>query len=390
MRSLCIISRGYPHRQNPISFPFVRQFAHAAARQGVKVTVIAPLPFHVAWRGHEPEHAVEEVAGGHAVDVFYPRYLSTSSRQVAGWNTARLGFELFCRAVRRVLRKRMQSKPDALYGHFLYMGGAAAVRMGVELGIPAFPMVGEGLLNTMDAFGKERALRDFSRATAFMANSSCLAGLLQQDLGVRPDEIGVFPNGIDHRAFYPRDKAAMRAKYGLPLDALLVICVAFQDVQKGPVRVGEAIRGLAGVKGVFLGKGPNPPQSENVIINRSVPHGEVPEWLSAADVFVLPSTFEGCCNAALEAMSCGLPVVSSNGTFNDDILTPDVAFRVDPLDVPAIRAAIVRLRDEPGLRTRMGEAALRWSDNFDADRRARRMLDYMRAKSAGAGPRSQA
>jgi glycosyltransferase involved in cell wall biosynthesis len=326
---------------------------------------------------------VERASDSASVDVFYPRYLSTSSRQIGGWNTARLGFELFCRAARRALM-RLDPKPDALYGHFLYMGGAAAVRLGAELGVPAFPMVGEGLLNTMDAFGKERALRDFAPATAFMANSSCLAALLRQDLNVRADDIGVFPNGLDHRVFKPCDKAAMRAKFGLPEKDFIVICVAFQDLQKGPVRVGDAIRGLSGVSGVFLGKGPNPPQADNIVVNRSVPHAEVPEWLSAADVFVLPSTFEGCCNAALEAMSCGLPVISSTGSFNDDILNEDVSFRVDPLDVPALRQAIIRLRDVPDLRRRMGEAALRWSENFDADARARRMLAYMRKKAARA------
>jgi glycosyltransferase involved in cell wall biosynthesis len=146
------------------------------------------------------------------------------------------------------------------------------------------------------------------------------------------------------------------------------------------VRVGEAIRGLAGVKGIFLGKGPNPPQGDNIIVNQSVPHEQVPEWLSAADVFVLPSTFEGCCNAALEAMSCGLPVISSDGAFNDDILNQDVSFRTDPLDVPAIRQAVIRLRDDADLRVRMGLSALSWSEGFDADARARSILDFMKNK----------
>ena len=343
----------------------------------MKVTVIAPLPIHVAWRSRDPEYATETVSDGLTIDVFYPRYISTSDRQLWKWNTVQIGFASFCNAARRVLKNHISSKPDALYGHFLYFGGAAAVRLGNEMGIPAFPMVGGGLLNTMDAFGVTRARSQFSSATAFITNSSCLARLLQQNLGVRQDNIGVFPNGIDHGVFYPRDKAAMRKKYGLPQDVFLVICVAFQDIQKGPVRVGEAIRGLAGVSGVFLGSGSNPPQAENIVFNKLVLHNQMPEWLSAADVFVLPSTYEGCCNAVLEAMSCGLPVISSVGAFNDDILNPEVSIRTDPLDVAAIRNAIIRLRDDKNLRFRMGRAALKWSEKFDVDLRARRILEFM-------------
>jgi glycosyltransferase involved in cell wall biosynthesis len=245
------------------------------------------------------------------------------------------------------------------------------------MGIPSFPMVGDGQLNSVRPFGLARARRHFSEATAFLPNSSAIARLLQDEMGVSEDRIGVFPNGIDHRVFFARDRMAMRAARGLPQDRFLVICVGHQDEQKGPCRVGEAIRGLAGVSGIFLGSGPNPPRADNIVFNAPVPHAQVPEWLSAADALVLPSTYEGSCNAALEAMACGLPVISSEGAFNDDILNPEVSIRVDPMDVAAIRAAIIRLRDNPDLRAKMGRAALRWSERFDVDQRARAVLAFM-------------
>jgi glycosyltransferase involved in cell wall biosynthesis len=268
-------------------------------------------------------------------------------------------------------------------GHFLYLGGAAATRLGAAMGIPAFPMVGEGQLNSVEDFGLERARRHFSAATAFLPNSSCLARPLEENLGVSQERIRVFPNGINHRVFFARDKRAMRNALGLPQDRFLVICVGHQDLQKGPVRVGEAIGGLEGVRGVFLGAGPNPPQAENILFNKPVPHERVPEWLSAADVFVLPSTYEGCCNAALEAMACGLPVISSIGEFNDDILNERVSIRVDPLDVSAIRSAIICLRDNPRMRDEMRRGALEWSARFDVDRRAQDILRFMEERIVG-------
>lgn len=377
MKSLVIITHGYPCNTNPISQPFTREFAHAVARQGVKVTVIAPLALHLAWRGKDPFKDVEFTDDGFGINVFRPRYLSASRLQVLKWNTCQIGLESFCMAVSRVLRHAITPRPDALYGHFLYLGGAAATRLGSEMGIPSFVMVGEGELCSVDGFGFERARLHFADTAAFLPNSSCLARLLREKLGIGQERIGVFPNGINHRVFFPRDKMAMRKKLGLPQDRFLVVCVGHQDMQKGPVRVGEAIRGLEGVSGIFLGAGPNPPQADNILFNKPVPHENVSEWLSAADVFVLPSTFEGCCNSALEAMSCGLPVISSIGEFNDDILTLDVSIRTDPFDVTGIRQAIIRLRDDSALRVHMTNATLKWVDNFDVDLRARRMIGFM-------------
>ncbi|MEI6515780.1 MAG: glycosyltransferase [bacterium] len=383
MKSLIIITHGYPCEESPSWFPFTRQFAHAAARSGAEVTVIAPVPHNVSGSNLVPEYKTEFSNGKVAVQVFRPRYISASAIQFGRWNTAQIGLKSFCAAVRRVLRHDIRERADVLYGHFLYLGGAAAVKLGAEFGIPAFPMVGDGMLNSMEPFGSSRARRHFATAAGFMTNSSFLGHLLQRDLGIAPDRIGVFPNGVDHRMFYPRNKREMRQKFNLPDDQLLVICAAKQDNQKGPSRVGEAIRGLPGVSGIFLGTGSNPPQADNILFNQSVPHHLVAEWLSAADLFVLPSTFEGCCNAMVEAMACGLPVIGAQGEFNDDILNERVAVRVDPLDIHAIRDAITCLRDDPNRRIRMSQAAREWSLGFDVEQRAQRMLMFMSERCHG-------
>ena len=110
----------------------------------------------------------------------------------------------------------------------------------------------------------------------------------------------------------------------------------------------------------------------------------MPDLLAAGDVFVLPTLVEGSCNALVEAMACGLPIVSSVGEFNDDLLADDMSIRVDPLDVAAIRAAIVRLRDDAALRARMAGAARERAQRFDVDRRAQNVLDFMARRIAAA------
>jgi teichuronic acid biosynthesis glycosyltransferase TuaC len=376
IRSLAVVTHGYPCAAKPSWLVFVRQIAHAFARQGVETSVVCPLAIHRAIRGRDQYQSVEDAGGGASVTVYRPRYLSISSRGFGRLNTFRLSCMTHHLAAQRVFKRRLR-KVDALYGHFLYPSGACAARLGRRFAIPAFPAVGEISLDTAACYGRERVQRDFSGAAGIIANSTHLATLLQQELGFDPGRVSVFPNAVNRSLFFPRDRVQARLSFGLPRDLFLVACVGAYETRKGQTRVAAAIDGLEGLGGVFVGAGDEPPRGRNVVFSRPLPHDQVPELLSACDAFVLPTMDEGCCNAIIEAMACGLPVVSSTGAFNDEILNPDVSIRTDALDVAAIRDAIVRLRDDRQLRTRMAREALRWSENFDADHRARRILEFM-------------
>jgi glycosyltransferase involved in cell wall biosynthesis len=79
----------------------------------------------------------------------------------------------------------------------------------------------------------------------------------------------------------------------------------------------------------------------------------------------------------IEAMACGIPVVTSCGRYMDDLVDDEVAIRVDPTDVGAIRRAIDALRNDPARRDAMSQACLRRAKEFDINERARRVSDWM-------------
>lgn len=386
IRRIVFITQGYPSVLTPNWYTFVRQFVHAAARQGVTCTVVHPIAFHrVPRRVILPYRSTESLHGGPDVVVLRPRFASFSARawftRFGPFNPSRWTFRSFTKAALAALQ-REDVRPDAVYGHFLYLGGAAAVRIGQALHVPSFSRVGEGEFRTIEAFGDRRAQQDMSGATAFIANSMALERLLVERLGVNEDRIGVFPNGTDLTRFRPHDKAAARKRFGVPAETFVTAFVGRYVNEKGAARLAMALDGLEGVGGIFAGEGPFAPSGKNLLFSQPLSHADIPEFLSAADVFVLPTLAEGCCNAIIEAMACGLPIISSKGEFNDQLLDVGMSLRVDPLDVAQLRAAIILMRDNPALRQRMSEAALARAKLFNVDNLAHDVLKYMNEKAA--------
>ena len=122
------------------------------------------------------------------------------------------------------------------------------------------------------------------------------------------------------------------------------------------------------------------PDYDGIIHCGTVMHDLLPEYLSAADVFVLPTQNEGCCNAIIEALACGLPVISSNLPFNWDVLDESNSIMVDPNKVDEIAGAIRRLKDEDYLRIKLSKGALEKAESLTLDQRVNRIMNFIKEK----------
>lgn len=80
--------------------------------------------------------------------------------------------------------------------------------------------------------------------------------------------------------------------------------------------------------------------------------------MKTSDLFVLPSHWEGLPNVILEAMSSGLPIVTTQVEGIDELLQNQVSAEIVPIgDIPALSASVARLVSDSGLRSRYSQTA---------------------------------
>jgi glycosyltransferase involved in cell wall biosynthesis len=169
----------------------------------------------------------------------------------------------------------------------------------------------------------------------------------------------------------PEQKLAARARLDLPADAILIGIVATLRSWKGHADLIDAFAQLAlpNLRLVIVGDGPQRQNLETRIAEAGLGdrarlvghHDDVLPWLSAFDMFALPSyANEGVPQALIQAMSAGLPCVTTDIGAIPEIALPDrTALVVPPRDIAALATAIGKLAGDPDLRARLGGEARR-------------------------------
>ncbi|MBM3957382.1 MAG: glycosyltransferase, partial [Gemmatimonadetes bacterium] len=351
---LAVVAANYPSPADPARGAFVAAFVREIGRME-DVTVIAPDRIR--------PRLGRELGGGQQpgdvpARVVRPRYPSFSDRVLlGGFSTFRLTDWSFRRAAMRAARGL--PRPDVVHGHFLFPAGAAALALAERWRVPATVAVGESRPAYYERHvGLERIRSLALRFAGLLCVSEQNRDYAVDRLGASTDRVLLVRNAADTTRFYPRGREEMRRKLGLPLDRPIAAFVGGFNASKGPLRVLEALRRRPDVCAVFLGSGPLAPAGDRVLFAGAVPHDSVPEWLSAADVFVLPTRAEGSSNAVAEAMACGLPIVTSDLPSMRALVPGDAGLLVAPDDVDALAGALGTVLGDGGRRAAMAEAAL--------------------------------
>lgn len=206
-------------------------------------------------------------------------------------------------------------------------------------------------------------------------------------------------NGVEPESADPAFRQRLRGELGLSSGELLIGSAGRLDAQKAHWVLIDAIARMPRLAGrcIIIGQGPEQLNLEARIKalglqGRVILAGEKSDlspWLSAMDVFVLPSLWEGLPNALLEAMALGLPCVASAVDGVPELIEDGKSGMLAPAgDATALAARISELASGLELRQRLGEAAKARTSAFSVERMIRAYEDAY--ESLGAGARSAA
>ena len=387
IKRLLFIQDGYPIHGST-SCVFVRNLIVALVKKRIECVVISPQIF----KGKKtiPYYQEDHIEKDKMVKVYSPYYCFLSSHPLA----LKYSMENHTNAVIRTI-KAEKIEFDAIYGHFIYQCGLTAAKVGVEFCKPAFLAAGESdkLLpnNTRNRGAYTTGIYKYHWAEILdsLTGVICVSEWTKKLLldggfisSLKPME--VFPNGIDKSIFHTEEKKIIRKKLNIREDIFIVIYVGAFNDNKGYRRVSEAIREIEtnDVYSIFIGRQEGDiPKCENILYCGTCDNKKVAEYLQCADCFVLPTRSEGCCNAILEALACGLPIISSDKPFNDGILDKSNSIRIDPDDIDAIKTAIIKIKDDGNARTTLSLGAQIKSSDFDIDIRASRIIEFLEKHS---------
>lgn len=301
------------------------------------------------------------------------------------------------RAYRALLRVFREERFDLVHAHMPISGllaRAAARRAGVR----RIAYTGHGFLFNQPGPWWRKALSLGlewlgGRATDVFLTVSEEEAADARRLGIARDAIGI-RNGRDPARFRPDEvaRAALRAELGASDEACIVVIVSRLVRHKGHVELLRAMEAVPNatlwVVGERLPTDHGPDMAEDFAraerllgprLKRLGYREDVGKILAAADIFCLPSHFEGLPMSVIEAMMTGLPVVATGirGP-REQVRDGETGLLVPPASVEPLAAALRRLAADPSLRARMGAAGRALAlERFDEGKVVGRTLDLL-------------
>jgi glycosyltransferase involved in cell wall biosynthesis len=202
----------------------------------------------------------------------------------------------------------------------------------------------------------------------------------QLRFGVPPDRVLHIPNGVDVKRYRGGDGMRIRHELGLDTHVPLAVFTSRLEAQKRPM---DALEGFVRLKPevpaahlAFVGTGSLEGELRRYVALEGLAdcvhfagyRADVPDWLAAATVWLLPTETENFSLVVLEALTAGCPILSTLCPGNDEVLVAGENALIHPIgDVEALVDGLRRLISDDGLRSRLSGNARKTAEGFTVE-----------------------
>ena len=346
---LLVFSSLFPSQIRPNAGVFIRERMFRVGKQ-IPIIVVSPVPwfpFQGIIRYWYPQFRPQPISyeEQEGVNVFFPRFFS-----IPGLLRSYDGFFMALGALPRLLQLKKQF--SIIDAHFAYPDGYAATLLGKWLNIPVtITLRGTEVPLAKIKRRKVKILAALNCATQVFSVSDSLKQFVVS-LGANGDKIQVIGNGIDVIKFRPIAKSTARAELSISESTKVLVSVGALVDRKGYHRVIELLPALVNQYPdlIYLIVGGDSPEGnirikleqqvkvlnldKHVRFLGAYASDQLKIPLSAADLFVLATANEGWANVFLEAMACGLPVITTDVGGNKEVIVNSELGAVVPFGNP--------------------------------------------------------
>lgn len=239
------------------------------------------------------------------------------------------------KVVERIIKKN-KIKFNIIHSHFTWTSGYVGMRLKEKYGVPFILNIhSSNVLEEQLRLKDKEIIATWEKADAIIVvNKESI-----KDLKKYNKETYYIPNGFNNHLFFPRDQIESRKSLDIDSDEKILLSVGHLNECKGQIflihAIGELVnnRGLRNLKLYLIGEGVLRVKLEkeirelglenNVFLLGKKLHKEIPLWMNACDVFVLPSLSESFGLVQLEAFSCGKPVVATSTSGSKQLIESD-------------------------------------------------------------------
>ena len=292
-------------------------------------------------------------------------------------------------------------KLDVIHTHHPILLGQTAARKATELGLPLvftfhtqyweythyvpFPQeaIQEFLKNAVHKWLKEY----MQKCQHIIIPSQSMKDFLVREYGLE-ERYTVVPTGTNLEPYLNADGDALRKAKGWQHETIL-ISVGRLAPEKNWETLLHAFAKIypehPDLRLVLIGDGPGRENlqsfavelgiAERVTFTGSIPFGEVPNYLKAADVFSFASVTETQGLVTIEAMAAGLPIVSVDGSGTRDIVEHGKQGFLVENDVDALAKGLHELLSDPHRMKRFSNSALKKARTFDVNQLSRQLIN---------------
>jgi glycosyltransferase involved in cell wall biosynthesis len=288
---------------------------------------------------------------------------------------------LFLWYYRRVISKLLSDfNPDYISGHFAY---PVAIWLSIINPLRKFLITCHGSeiersQRPRNTFNIDALLAEALNKSQGVVAISRHQGSILQELGVNSSKVHYIPNGVETNRFGNMVDLDIRARFGIPGDAIVILSVGsgrpIKSFDAGIKAFVKFHMQLANSYYVIIGRNTNKLSplaqelgvAENVIFCEGLYGDELTGAYQQADIFFSPSIQEGCPLVVLEAMASGLPVLATDISGSQDLIKTGInGIVVKPGNIDEMASALYRIAADTSLRKQFASANAVKAKSYD-------------------------